>query len=177
MQANIVLTLTGKDRIGIVEEVTKLPRSRRQRGDQSHGSPGWRVCILMLVSLPAKQLARLEKDVEQLTAHGYKVTTSQTERTYAETHPGWLPFQIEVHGADHEGIVHEIVHYLSQCGINIESMDTGTTQAPVSGTPLFTMTALVVVPPNLPGQDWEAKLIDVGHRLNVDVRVSAAKKQ
>ena len=178
MQVNIVLTLTGKDRIGIVEEVTKLLLDLGGNVETSRMSRlGGEFAILMLVSLSAEQLGRLEKDVEQLTAQGYKVTTIRTEGTYAETHPGWLPFQVEVHGADHEGIVHEIAHYLSQRGINIESMDTGTVQAPVSGTPLFTMTALVVVPPNLPGQDWEAKLIDVGHRLNVDIKVSAAKKQ
>ena len=178
MQANIVLTLTGKDRIGIVEEVTKLLLDLGGNVETSRMSHlGGEFAILMLVSLSAEQLGRLEKDVEKLTAQGYRVTTSRTEHTYAETHPGWLPFQIEVHGADHEGIVHEIAHYLSQHGINIESMDTGTMQAPVSGTLLFTMTALVVVPPNLPGQDWEAKLIDVGHRLNVDIKVSATKKQ
>ena len=178
MQANIVLTLTGKDRIGIVEDMTKLLLDLGGNVETSRMARlGGEFAILTLVSLPAEQLGRLEKDVEQLTAQGYKLTTSRTERTYAEAHPGWLPFQIEVHGADHEGIVHEIAHYLSQCGINIESMDTGTMQAPVSGTPLFTMTALVVVPPDLTCQDWEAKLIDVGHRLNVDIRVSAAKKQ
>jgi len=176
MQENIVLTLTGKDRIGIVEEVTKLLLDLGGNVETSRMARlGGEFAILMLVSLPADRLGRLEQDVKRLTAGGYKVTTSQTEGTYAEAHPGWLPFQIEVHGADHEGIIHEIAHYLSQRGISIESMDTGATQAPVSGSPLFTMTALVVVPPHLTCQDWEAKLADVGHRLNVDIRVSAAK--
>ena len=50
-------------------------------------------------------------------------------------------------------------------------MDTGTRPAPVSGTPLFTMTALVAVPPSLEGQDWQSALEEVGQRLNVEVRM------
>ena len=95
----------------------------------------------------------------------------------AEAHAGWLPYKIEVLGADHEGIIHKIAQTLSKCGINIESMDTVTTQAPNSGASLFSMTALVVVPPDLPGQNWEAALEEVGHRLHVDIKVSAAAKQ
>jgi hypothetical protein len=38
------------------------------------------------------------------------------------------------------------------------------------------MTALVAVPPNLIGQDWEAALEDAGHHMNVDVKVSASEE-
>ena len=56
-------------------------------------------------------------------------------------------------------------------------MDTVTTQAPNSGASLFSMTALVVVPPDLPGQNWEAALEEVGHQLHVDINVSAVARQ
>ena len=77
-------------------------------------------------------------------------------------------------GADHEGIVHEVARYLSERGINIESMETGVTPAPLSGTPLFTMTALVAVPPDL-GQEWQAALQQAGDQLNVEITVSQVK--
>ena len=108
-----------------------------------------------------------------LTALGYKVTTTQAEGTYAEAHPGWLPYRIEVHGADHEGIIHQVAYYLSQHGINIESVDSETTPAPLSGVPLFTMTAHVVVPPSLSGQDWEAGLETIGSQMNLEIEVLA----
>lgn len=175
MRENIVFTLTGKDRIGIVDEVTKLMLDLGGNVETSRMARlGGEFAILMLVSLPARQLARLEKASAALVAQGYKITTSQTERTYAEAHPGWRPFQIEVLGADHEGIVHNVAHYLSERGINIESMDAGTTSAPVTGTALFFMTALVAVPPELAGQTWESQLQDVARSLNVEIRVSAA---
>ena len=177
MRTNIVFTLTGTDRIGIVEEITQLLLRLGGNVETSRMARlGGEFAILMLVSMPSEQLASLNKDIEGLTVQGYKVTTSQTVQTYAEAHPGWLAYQIEVQGADHEGIVHQVAHHLSQHGINIESMNTEITRAPISGTPLFTMTALVVAPPSLPGEGWKDALEDVGYHLNVGIKVSAVKK-
>jgi glycine cleavage system transcriptional repressor len=178
MRTNIVLTLTGKDRVGIVEEVTHLLLGLDGNVETSRMARlGGEFAILMLVSLPSEKLPRVEKDMALLAAQGYKVTTSRTEPARARAHPGWLPYQIDVHGADHEGIIHEIAHSLSQRGISIESMETGTQPAPLSGSPLFMMTALVVVPPALADQRWEAALEEAARRLNVEIKVVAVKDE
>ena len=84
------------------------------------------------------------------------------------------------------GVCHSDLHYwqggyelgdgkrftLAERGINIETMDTDITHAPMSGTPLFTMTAIAFVPPDLPYHDWRDELEAVGDSLNVDVEVS-----
>jgi glycine cleavage system transcriptional repressor len=178
MNTEIVLTLTGPDRIGIVDDVTRLLLELGGNVETSRMTRlGGAFAILMLVSMPAEKIAGLDDDIGRLTKQGYKITTNPTVRSYADSFPDWLPYQIEVTGADHEGIIHEIARSLSRRGINIESMDTGTTQAPISGAPLFMMTAAVVVPPSLCSQDWEGELNDVGHRLNVEIKVSAVKKE
>jgi glycine cleavage system transcriptional repressor len=175
MRNNLVFTLTGPDRIGIVEDVTQVLLAHAGNVETSRMVRlGGEFAILMLVSIPADQIANLNKDFESLIAEGYQIATSQTDQTYAEQHRGWLSYQIELQGADHEGIVHEVAHYLSQRGINIESMDTALVPAPMSGAPLFTMTAQVVVPPDQTKQDWVAALEGVGHHMNVDIKVSAA---
>ncbi len=177
MRANIVFTLTGKDRIGIVEEVTHLLLDLGGNVESSRMARlGGEFAILMLVSLPSEHSAGLDKAIADLTAKGYKVTVSPTEPAVAQAQPGWTPYKIQVQGADHEGIIHEVARYLSQRGINIESLDAGTTWAPVSGTPLFTMDAVVAVPPSLTGGNWQADLVEVGHRLNVEIQVSAAPR-
>jgi glycine cleavage system transcriptional repressor len=174
MRNNLVFTLTGPDRIGIVEEVTQVLLDHDGNVETSRMVRlGGEFAILMLVSIPVDQIASLNKDVESLIAEGYKISTSQTDQVYADKQRSWLPYQIELQGADHEGIVHEVARYLSQRGINIESMDTALVSAPMSGVPLFMMTAQVAVPPNLIEQDWVAALEGVGHHLNVDIKVSA----
>lgn len=178
MRTNIVLTLTGTDRTGIVEEITKLLLDLGGNVETSRMARlGGEFAVLMLISMPDGQLANLDKSIQSLIHQGFKVTTSRAEQSYAEAHAGWLPYKIQVFGADHEGIIHEIAHTLSQFGINIESMDTETTQAPNSGTTLFSMTALVVVPPSLPEQKWKAALKDAENHQHVDIKVSATAKQ
>jgi glycine cleavage system transcriptional repressor len=172
VRSNIVFTLTGTDRIGLVNDITAQFLSQGGNVETSRMARlGGEFAVLMLVSLPAEQLPGLHKQFQGLTAEGYKVTFTETEPGPAEKPAVWRPYRIEVEGADHEGIIHEIAHHLSQRGINIESMDTGTRPAPVSGTPLFTMTALVAVPPSLEGQDWQSALEEVGQRLNVEIEV------
>ena len=176
MHRDFVLTLTGPDRIGIVDRVTRLlfdrggnvetSRMARLRGE---------FAILMLVSMPAEQFADIDKDLESLISQGYKVTITPAEPITADAHPGWLPHRIEVHGADNEGIIHEVAHYLSKQNINIESMDSETSPAPITGVPLFTMNAYVVVPPELAGQAWEDGLEAIGNQLNLEIKVFAIK--
>ncbi|UFS69311.1 ACT domain-containing protein [Geomonas sp. RF6] len=177
MRRNIVFTLTGPDRVGLVESVTKLLLAHSANVESSRMARlGGEFAMLALVSLPAEKLPQIDRDLDALTANGYKVTTTPTEPGYSATPRGWRAFQIEVEGADHEGIIHEVARYLSERGINIESMETGVTPAPITGTPLFNMTAIVAVPPALADRSWEVALQEAGNHLNVDITLSPVTK-
>ena len=176
MRKNIVITLTGPDKPGIVDSVTEILFKHDGNVETSRMIRlGGEFGILMLVSLPSEGVEAVDDAVCSLMGKGYKITTSQTEQSYIQKYLGWSPFRIEVQGADHEGIIHHVAHYLSERGINIKSMDTETTKAPMSGAPLFKMVSQVVVPPELAKLDWEADLDDVGHHLNVDIKVTVLK--
>jgi glycine cleavage system transcriptional repressor len=174
MRSNVVLTVTGADRAGIVEEVTELLLDLGGNVETSRMARlGGEFAMLMLLSLSPEQSAGLDEVATRLKASGFRVTTSPTLQSYAQQHPGWLAYRIEVEGADHEGIVHDIAAGLSRQGISIESADTSLVSAPVSGTPLFAMSALVMVPPGLDEAQWRGALDEAGHQSNVDVRVVA----
>ncbi len=176
MQKTFVLTLTGPDRIGFVEEMTGLLLARGGNVETSRMARlGGEFAILMLVSIPSEQFTSLEKDLESLAARGYKLTMTPAPQPFAEGHAGWLPFRIEVQGADHEGIIHEIARYLSKQGISIEAADSESSPAPTSGVPLFAMTARVIAPPSLSDQGWVAGLEEIGDRMNLDITVSAVQ--
>ena len=110
--------------------------------------------------------------MSHLAQAGYKVTLTPTDPAAASRHAGWAVYRVEVRGADHEGIVHDVARGLSEAGINIESMETGVTEAPLSGTPLFTMTAVVAVPPGLDRARWTADLQEAARLANVDVEAT-----
>jgi len=173
MATDIVLTLTGRDRVGIVEEVTGVLLGLGANvGTSRMTRLGGEFAILSLVSLPEERLGDVAGAFAALQAQGYLVSTSPTEDA-GGTHAGWLPFRIEVQGADHEGIVHEVARGLSARGITIESAETRTAPASTSGTPLFFMTAEVLVPPHLPEGEWIADLVESARLANVDVEVVA----
>ena len=139
------------------------------------GRLGGEFAMLMLVSVPAEGLDQLSRGVLSLQDEGYAVAVRETQQTDPERYAGWVPYQVAVTGADHEGIIHSITHRLAERGINVESMDTGTVTASMSGTPLFTMAAVVLVPPDLTYRDLQSDLQAVADDLNVDIDVSPYK--
>ncbi len=174
MRTDVVFTLTGPDRVGIVEEVTAVLLGLGGNVETSRMARlGGEFAILMLASLPAEREDDIDEAFAGLSAQGYRMTYSTTDRATAEAQRGWLRYQIDVHGADHEGIIHEIARGLSQRGITIESADTGTSRAPVSGASLFSMTALVAAPPDLSESEWTEELRDAGYQANVGITVNA----
>jgi glycine cleavage system transcriptional repressor len=173
MPTPFVLTLTGPDRVGLVEAVTKCLLDRGGNVETSRMTRlGGAFAILMLATVPAEAMDALPDAFESLVAQGYKLTLSQTATLRAESRLGWQPFEIEVRGADQEGIIYQVAQSLAQRGITIESMDTVTTAAAMSGDSLFSMTAQVLAPPNL-AHDWQDALDQVGREMNVDINVAS----
>jgi glycine cleavage system transcriptional repressor len=173
MRHTIVLTLTGSDRVGIVEEVTGVLLGLGGNIETSRMARlGGEFAMLVLLTLSEDKLGELDGALAHLTDRGYKVTTTPTAEAVGAALEGWLPFQVEVEGADHEGIIHDIAAGLSKAGISIESMETGTTRAAVSGITLFSMSALVLVPPSLADGEWIAALDEAGQHAGVDVEVT-----
>ncbi len=176
MRKNIVLTLTGSDRIGIVDQVTDYLTKYDGNVETSRMARlGGEFAMLMLISIPDNLIDGFNNGIFELQKEGLQISTRLTEQSYAQKFAGWLPFQIEVHGADHEGIVHKVAHYMTERGINIESMDTGIVPAPMSGTLFFSMNSIVLVPPSMPQKEWQADLDDLADSLNVEIKVSAYK--
>jgi len=175
MNRQIVVTLTGRDKVGLVDGVTNVFAKRGGNVDESRMARlGGEFAMLVLVAMPEKEVAGLEADLQPFRDEGYQVTLTLTEddtRKFA----GWLPYEIEVEGADQEGIIHEVAHHLAMQGINIENLDTYAAPAPMSGAKLFTMAGIVLVPPHLNFQAWSTDLEQVGDQLNVSVRIELAR--
>lgn len=174
MTARIVLTLTGPDRVGIVEDVTRALLGVGGNVESSRMARlGGEFAIIMMVALPEAHVEAVDGALAPLVAQGYTVG-HQTCAACTPSHDGWDTYEISVEGADHEGIVHDIASGLSQQGISIESMETGIVEAPVTGAQLFTMRAVVVVPPAVADSQWIAAVQQAGDRANVDVDVTKA---
>jgi glycine cleavage system transcriptional repressor len=174
MQTHVILTLTGPDRIGIVDELTGRVLERGGNVEASRMARlGGEFAVLMLVALPAGHADDLAPALSVLADRGYKLTVNPARPARPAPHPGWHAYRIEAEGADHEGIIHEVAHHLSERGISIEQIESDCRPASTSGVPLFSMTAEVVAPPDLAEQDWQPGLADLARRLNLEIAVTA----
>ena len=77
---------------------------------------------------------------------------------------------------DHPGIVYQISAVLSALGINIESMETKTYAAPISGTPIFQLEAEYCrfrSRTNI--NQLRARFAEIQREENIDIDLTAAK--
>jgi len=167
----LVLTASGRDRIGIVEQMTELilrfdgnvesSRMVRLGGD---------FAMLMFVTAPENKIDGLRTALTEVHYATYDVQTRLSEVSEPEETSA-VPCAITVLGADHMGIIHQISRYLAEQGINLETMTTEVVAAPMSGSPLFTMSAVVRVPPHLGVDDLREALEFIGDEVGVDTKV------
>jgi glycine cleavage system transcriptional repressor len=73
---------------------------------------------------------------------------------------------------DHPGIVYQISGVLRGMGVNIESMETKTYSAPMSGTPLFQLEADLAVPAQTNIYQLREQLEDLQREENIDIEIS-----
>lgn len=172
MHKNLVLTLIGQDNIGIVEHVTNIILKYNGNITESKmARMGGEFTMLMQISIADDQFSTLESALSSLKDEGYQIFYKETSDVSSEKFAGWLPYEIIVTGADHEGIINHVTAKLSQNGMNIESIDTKTSLAPMSGTALFSMTAIVLAPPKKTIHTWAEQLDDVAEEVNVDIDI------
>jgi glycine cleavage system transcriptional repressor len=173
MSSYLVLTATGRDRPGIVEAVTERIVAHEGNVEVSRMARlGGEFALLALVTVPAASADALVDAFRGLEAEGLAVSARPTEPAEGARYDGYAAYDVEVSGADHAGIVHEVTHYLAEQGINIENMETDVSAAPLSGAPLFTMNAVVFAPTSLSLRDIRASLDDICAELGVDSDVA-----
>ncbi|MBE9505147.1 MAG: transcriptional regulator [Proteobacteria bacterium] len=173
MSKHLVLTLIGPDQVGIVEKITEKVLKHKGNVEESKMARlGGEFAMLLLISVPEQEFEKINTSLDDLKNEGFHFFIKETRPKETDKYGGWLPYRIDVSGADHEGIINSITHHLSETGINVETLDTNTSAAPMSGTLLFTMTAIVIVPPHITYNSWLDPLDAIANEMHVNIDVS-----
>jgi glycine cleavage system transcriptional repressor len=169
----IVLTGVGRDRVGIVAELTDL---LYQMGcnllDSSMTLLRGQFAIILMVQLPQGQtLETMEQKLDHLGERmGLTINIRElSHHEYEEAIPKGVPHMISVYGADKPGIVAGITRKLAEMEVNITDVATKFTHE--GGDTLFVMILEVMVPDDLPSRAVESSLNDVSKEIGVDVSV------
>jgi len=166
---NLILTAVGPDQIGLVEKISQFIA---QHGCNIEDSKMAVFCgefaLILLISGDGGNLLKVANaynELGALTGLNISVRKPAARRAQAQS----LPYRLTASCLDHPGVVHQLSGLLSQLNINIESMETKTYLAPVSGTPIFRMEALLSVPPALSISRLRQQLDEIEREANIDI--------
>jgi glycine cleavage system transcriptional repressor len=131
---------------------------------------GGEFALILLASGEESSVKAIQESLPELEKETGLAFSLKPTRTPKKGAPApALPFHLHATGMDHPGIVHEITKVLHANQINIESLETHTSSAPVSGTPIFSMRCLVSVPASIKIADLRRELEEIAEDLNMDV--------
>jgi glycine cleavage system transcriptional repressor len=172
---HLILTAIGPDQVGLVEKISQFISRRGCNIDDSKMAVFCgEFAVIVLISGDTGSLFKISSDyreIEKETSLSVAIKTPSARKT-AEF---FLPYKLTASCMDHPGVVHHISGVLSSLGVNIESMETKTYSAPMSGTPLFQLEADVAVPARTNINQLRERLEQLQREENIDIEINPTK--
>lgn len=177
---DLVLTLIGLDRPGLVESVAQVVADHGGNWLESRMIHlAGRFAGILRVDVPSDRRASLSRALEGLAAAGLRVVadvpvgtpTTRGHEGAAGAVTGSRLMNVELIGLDRPGLVREISQLLAQHEINVEELTTDRTSAPMSGEMLFRAEARVKVPAGVEAAQLRARLERLASDLTVEIRL------
>jgi glycine cleavage system regulatory protein len=133
---DVILTLLGSDRPGLVELVAEtVARLGGNWLESRMAHLGGKFAGILRVQVPADCLSQLVAAMEQLTGDDLRIVVETN--VSAATHAPERVLELECIGLDRPGIVRDITKVLVASGANVEEIATDCSSAPMSGETLF----------------------------------------
>ena len=169
---DVVLTLIGPDRPGLVEAVAEIIAAHGGNWLESRMThlAGMFAGILRAELPPEKSAAAL-KALGALEARGLRVVAEAVPRAAAAPAAGARSMELELIGLDRPGIVREISQLLAASGVNVEELITNRQSAPMSGEMLFRAHAHIHLPDDADAGTLRAALERLASDLMVEVKL------
>ena len=176
---SLIISAVGSDRPGIVSEISGAITSHGGNIEKSRMTRlGSDFTIIMLVMVDSKWKESLIVALQaikelSITIKGTEPNTVITGENFQVT--AGENCQISLSGADNEGIVKVLSKYLAGKSINILEMETHITNAPVTGTPLFNLLAIITIPDNIDLAKIQSDLTLIAQKLGVEIIVNQSE--
>jgi glycine cleavage system transcriptional repressor len=164
-----VLTATGADRIGLVERISEfIVQHHCNIEDSKMAVLCGEFALILLISGTPSDVSGIEESASELAKFiGLRITIRHSI-TAKPIQPS-LPYRLTASCMDHPGVVHRLTSVLSNLAINIESMETKTYPAPVSGTPIFRLEAFISIPTELNINALRMRFAEIEREQNIDI--------
>ena len=170
MKKYTILFLVGKDRPGIVDDISTFLFERGANIEDSRMAVlGGCFSVMTLFSCSSQQLEEIEGNLSVLRKMGFETSLHRAQAPDSVFDAPDFPIKMRVTSMDHPGIVRKVVRILRRHDVNIRSMMTRMASAPLSGAPIFNL----VLEASLPSENDVSKvredLEDLADRMNMDL--------
>ncbi|THB70879.1 MAG: glycine cleavage system protein R [Gammaproteobacteria bacterium] len=175
MLKHLVITALGDDRPGIVNELSKEILDKKCNiVDSRMAVLGEQFAIIMLVSGKWDKLAKLESSSDDL---GNKLgLTISTKYTQGRKHnKDKIPYIVEAVTIDQPGVVNSLASFFSDSGINIESINTSTYNAAITGAQMFSAQITVNIATDIQIAQLREDFFELCDDINLDATFEPLK--
>lgn len=169
MTTYLVLTLIGKDRPGLVEQLAETIANHSGNWLESSMSQlAGKFAGILRVSVPDDQADSLTAALGSLSS-GLKLVIEKAEPESGVGNQQTV--ELNLVGNDRPGIIREISHVLAQLGVNVEDLETDCVPAPMTGDVLFKAKAVLKVPNETELATLQAALEKLADDLIVEIQL------
>jgi glycine cleavage system regulatory protein len=170
VRSQLVLTLIGRDRPGLVEALAAQIAKHGGNWEESRMAHlAGKFAGILRVSLPSGATSSLTQALTAL--EGLRVVVEAAEPAAADT--GSQRLRLELIGNDREGIVRDISQALARRKVNVDELHTSCEDAPMGGGQLFRASAMLRVPAELPIEELRTALEGLADDLMVELSLDA----
>lgn len=170
MTTSLVATVIGRDRPGIVNEISDVARGFGANWAGSRmASLAGQFAGMVHFEVSAANADALGKALRRLEHSGLQVMIAVSDET---TQDPRRTVRLEVVGQDRPGIVRDVSAKLAQQGVSIQELETAVESAPMSGEQHFRMSAMLALPASISDDDIKASLESVANEMMVDILLS-----
>lgn len=169
--ATLVFTVIGADRPGLVDHVSGVVAEHGGNWERSRMVRlGGRFAGVVEITVPDQRVDGLRAALAHLDGTaGLRVSVEGADDEAPDDPTDRQTLVVSVTGTDRPGLVHAVSAALAGTGANIEELTSSTTNAPMSGGPLFVATATVSLPEGLGLDQVRAPLEALADTLMVDI--------
>jgi len=172
MTQRYIMTAFGKDRTGIVADVTRLLYDNDcNLEDTTMSMLADEFTLSLLFSSPDENIDELlSRECRRLELD--KGISAFVRPLQPQQHQGRQNYKtctLHIEGLDQAGIVYKTSQFLADRQLNIVQLDSTSTASPESGATIYNMIIHVQVPEQLPFDQLEEELGSVADELHVDI--------
>ncbi|MEE3199716.1 MAG: ACT domain-containing protein [Planctomycetota bacterium] len=166
---SILISASGRDQPGIIDRVSGAIFDAGANLEASRMAIlGGEFALFVLVGGTTEQLAAVRAGLDEVSG---ELDLTLQVKPVAAAQPGAdvIGYRLQAVSLDHPGIVHRLTGLLRTRGVNVASLETSLAQAPITGTPIFSLDMEVQVPVDQPVNELREELQRLAAEENIDV--------